>query len=83
MYACAHWNTRNCEENKKSFTYQQVWTGVSFGNVFVKVIHNIIWRIGSDLLLKGFINVILEVLRRVMQLIHDFTKSTAVVFLPN
>ena len=57
---------KKCKENKKSFTYQQVWTGVSFGKVFVKVIHNIICLIGSDLLLKGFINVILEVLRRVM-----------------
>ena len=66
MYACAHWNKKKCKENKKSFTYQQVWTNVSFGKVFVKVIHNIICLIGSDLLLKGFINVILEVLRRVM-----------------
>ena len=67
MYACAHWNKKNAKKIRSlSHNYQQVWTGVSFGKVFVKVIHNMICLIGSDLLLKGFINVILEVLRRVM-----------------
>ena len=57
MYACAHWNKRNAKKIRSlSQSYQQVWTGVSFGKVFVEVIHKIIWCIGSDLFLKGFMH---------------------------